>query len=231
MALRQDVGLSWLLVVSIPALLLGVGSRDHADGPAVPGDAEPHRRASTACCASRSPASAWSARSCASRTRRHASPTSTTTLTDTALRVGRLMALMFPIVMLVLNVSSVAVHLVRRRPHRRADRSQIGALIAFLTYLMQILMAVMMATFMLVLVPRAVGVRRPHRGGARHRVVGAAARAPRDRGLAAGRARAARRQLPLPGRGRAGARRHLVHVARRARPPRSSAAPAPARRR
>ena len=46
---------------------------------------------------------------------------------------------------------------------------QIGALIAFLSYLIQILMSVMMATFVAVLAPRAVGVRRPHRGGARHR--------------------------------------------------------------
>ena len=47
-------------------------------------------------------------------------------LTETSLRAGRLMAFMFPIVMLfVLNVSSVGGHLVRRRPHRRrrhADR-------------------------------------------------------------------------------------------------------------
>ncbi len=75
-------------------------------------------------------------------------------LFDVSLGVGRLMALMFPTVMLVLNFSSVAVlwfggHLV-------ADGSmQIGALTAFLSYLLQILMSVMMATFMLVMVPRA----------------------------------------------------------------------------
>jgi ATP-binding cassette, subfamily B, multidrug efflux pump len=71
-----------------------------------------------------------------------------------SLGVGRLMALMFPTVMLVLNFSSVAVlwfggHLV-------ADGSmQIGALTAFLSYLLQILMSVMMATFMFMMVPRA----------------------------------------------------------------------------
>jgi ATP-binding cassette subfamily B protein len=38
---------------------------------------------------------------------------------------------------------------------RRAPETQIGALTAFLSYLLQILMSIMMATFMLILVPRA----------------------------------------------------------------------------
>ncbi|KQV05224.1 ABC transporter ATP-binding protein [Leifsonia sp. Root112D2] len=75
-------------------------------------------------------------------------------VTDTALRAGRLFALMFPIVMLVLNVSSVAV--IWFGGFRVEDGSmQVGTLTAFLSYLMQILMAVMMATFMAVMVPRA----------------------------------------------------------------------------
>ena len=75
-------------------------------------------------------------------------------LTDTALVAGRLQAFFFPIVMLVLNGSSVAV--LWFGAHRIADgQMQIGALIAFLSYLAQIIMAVMMATFMVVLVPRA----------------------------------------------------------------------------
>jgi ATP-binding cassette subfamily B protein len=75
-------------------------------------------------------------------------------LTDTTLSVGRLMAVMFPYVMLVLNVSSVAV--LWFGGHRvDGAEMQVGALTAFLTYLMQILMSVMMATFMVVMVPRA----------------------------------------------------------------------------
>jgi ATP-binding cassette subfamily B multidrug efflux pump len=75
-------------------------------------------------------------------------------LFDVQLGVGRLMALMFPLVLLVVNVSSVAVlwfggHLID------SGSMQIGSLTAFLSYLVQILMAVMMATFMFVLVPRA----------------------------------------------------------------------------
>jgi ATP-binding cassette subfamily B multidrug efflux pump len=77
-----------------------------------------------------------------------------TELLDVSLGVGRLMSLMFPIVMLVVNVSSVAVlwfggHLID------SGEMQVGALTAFLSYLLQILMAIMMATFMFMMVPRA----------------------------------------------------------------------------
>jgi ATP-binding cassette, subfamily B, multidrug efflux pump len=77
-----------------------------------------------------------------------------TDLMDVSVRVGRLMALMFPTVMLIMNVSSVAV--MWAGGHRIASgEMQIGTLTAFLSYLMQILMAVMMATFMFVMLPRA----------------------------------------------------------------------------
>lgn len=75
-------------------------------------------------------------------------------LTEVSMATGRLMALMFPIVMTVVNVSSVAV--VWFGAHRiDSGGMQIGALTAFLAYLMQIVMAVMMATFMFMMVPRA----------------------------------------------------------------------------
>lgn len=75
-------------------------------------------------------------------------------LMQVSVGVGRLMAAMFPSVLLVVNLSSVAV--IWFGGHRIDDGGmQIGALTAFLTYLMQILMAVMMATFMFVMVPRA----------------------------------------------------------------------------
>jgi ATP-binding cassette subfamily B multidrug efflux pump len=75
-------------------------------------------------------------------------------LTDTAIRVGKLLALMFPLVMMVVNISSVAV--MWFGAHRiDSGGMQIGALTAFLSYLMQILMSVMMATFMFMMVPRA----------------------------------------------------------------------------
>ncbi|MBA3905688.1 MAG: ABC transporter ATP-binding protein, partial [Pseudonocardiales bacterium] len=77
-----------------------------------------------------------------------------TDVTDVAVAAGRLQALIFPIVMLVLNMSSVAV-LWFGAARIDAGQMQIGALTAFLAYLLQILMAVMMATFMAIMIPRA----------------------------------------------------------------------------
>jgi len=76
-------------------------------------------------------------------------------LFDTSVRVGKLMALMFPTVMLVMNASSVAVLWFGGQ---RIDSGQmkIGALTAFLMYIMYILMSVMIATMMFVMVPRAM---------------------------------------------------------------------------
>jgi ATP-binding cassette, subfamily B, multidrug efflux pump len=75
-------------------------------------------------------------------------------VTELGVRTGRLFALMFPTVLLILNVSSVAV--LWFGAYRVQDGSlKIGALTAFLTYLIQILMAVMMATFLAVIAPRA----------------------------------------------------------------------------
>ena len=75
-------------------------------------------------------------------------------LTATALKSGRLMALMFPTVMIVLNVSSVAV-LWFGAYQVDAGSMEIGTVMAFLQYLMQILMAVMMSMFMAMMIPRA----------------------------------------------------------------------------
>ncbi|MFD7403728.1 ABC transporter ATP-binding protein [Streptomyces sp. NPDC059866] len=75
-------------------------------------------------------------------------------LTEVSLGAGNLLALMFPIVMTVVNVSSIAV--VWFGAHRiDSGGMQIGDLTAYLAYLMQIVMSVMMATFMFMMVPRA----------------------------------------------------------------------------
>jgi ATP-binding cassette subfamily B protein len=77
-----------------------------------------------------------------------------TDLTRATLTVNRLFAFMFPSLMLIMNLSSAAIiwfggNLVD------SGQMPIGNLTAFLAYLMQILFAVMMATFMVVMVPRA----------------------------------------------------------------------------
>jgi ATP-binding cassette subfamily B multidrug efflux pump len=75
-------------------------------------------------------------------------------VTETALKSGRLMAFMFPTVIIVLNFSSIAVLWLGAY---RVDSGamQIGTVMAFLQYLMQILMAVMMSMFMAMMIPRA----------------------------------------------------------------------------
>ncbi|GAA1288539.1 ABC transporter ATP-binding protein [Saccharothrix xinjiangensis] len=153
MALREDFGLSWLLLVCVPALAVSIGLivvrmvpqfrlmqeridavnrvlREQLSGIRVVRAfvREPHETARF------------------SEVNR--------ALTDTALRVGRLQSLIFPVVMLILNASSVAV-LWFGAYRVDAGQMQVGALTAFLSYLMQILMSVMMATFISMMIPRA----------------------------------------------------------------------------
>ena len=75
-------------------------------------------------------------------------------LTDTSLRAGHLLAFMFPSIMLVLNVSTVATIWLGGS---RIDSGQleVGQMIAFIGYLAQILMSLMMASFMAMMIPRA----------------------------------------------------------------------------
>jgi ATP-binding cassette subfamily B multidrug efflux pump len=75
-------------------------------------------------------------------------------LTDAALRAGRWQAGMFPTVMLVANLATVGV--LWFGGHRvESGHMEVGALTAYISYLMQIVMSVMMATFMLMMVPRS----------------------------------------------------------------------------
>jgi ATP-binding cassette subfamily B protein len=153
MAMREDLGLSWLLAVCVPALFLAVAliiSR------MVPGFRLMQRRIDSVNRILREQVTGIRVVRAFVRepleTKRFAGANED--LTAVAVTTGRWMATMFPTVMLILNVSSVAVlwfggHLVDE------GTMQIGALTAFLAYLVQILMSVMMATFMLVMVPRA----------------------------------------------------------------------------
>ncbi|NMO01663.1 ABC transporter ATP-binding protein [Gordonia sp. TBRC 11910] len=75
-------------------------------------------------------------------------------LTSATLRVGRLMALMFPAVMLITNVTIVGIIWIGG--HQVSDGSvEIGALTAMMSYVMQIMMSVMMASFLAMMAPRA----------------------------------------------------------------------------
>ena len=69
-------------------------------------------------------------------------------------RVGRLFVLLFPLVMLVLDVTIVGV--IWFGGHQVGDGDvEVGTLIAFMSYLMQILMGIVMASFMTIMIPRA----------------------------------------------------------------------------
>lgn len=75
-------------------------------------------------------------------------------LTDVSLWAGRLQSMMFPMINLIINLASVAVLWIGAG--RVADGDiQLGSMVAYLTYLVQILMSVMLATFTMSLVPRA----------------------------------------------------------------------------
>ncbi|MEU0547467.1 ABC transporter ATP-binding protein [Micromonospora sp. NPDC005979] len=153
MALREDIGLSWLMLVSVPVLAVALSAIIRR---MVPGFRLMQTRIDTVNRVLREQITGIRVVRAFVRepyeTERFG--VANADLTATALRTGRLLALIFPVVMLVLNVSSVAVLWFGAQ---RVDSGaiQIGALTAFLAYLMQILMAVMMATFMLMMVPRA----------------------------------------------------------------------------
>jgi ATP-binding cassette subfamily B protein len=153
MAVRQDAQLSWLIAVAVPVLLVAVGL---ITGRMVPLFRKMQKRIDTVNRVLREQLTGIRVVRAFVRedieTARFGQANDD--VTDTALKAGRLMALAFPVVMLVLNVSSVAV--IWFGAFRIEDGSmQVGTLIAFLSYLMQILMSVMMATFMAVMIPRA----------------------------------------------------------------------------
>jgi ATP-binding cassette subfamily B protein len=75
-------------------------------------------------------------------------------LTAVALRGGRLMSSMFPVVNLLINLSSAAVIWIGADRISSGDL-EVGSMVAFLSYLVQILWSVVMATFMVSMIPRA----------------------------------------------------------------------------
>jgi ATP-binding cassette, subfamily B, multidrug efflux pump len=153
MALREDLGLGWLLAVVVPALFLCVGfvvSRMVPNFRLMQGRIDEVNRVLREQITGIRVVRAFVREP--HETRRFGRANDD--LTEVAVAAGRWMATMFPLVILVVNVSSVAV--IWFGGHRiDSGDMEVGALTAFLSYLMQILMSVMMATFMLMMVPRA----------------------------------------------------------------------------
>ena len=153
MALRQDVGLSWLLMVSLPVLLISVllvVSR------MVPQFRRMQERIDEINRVLREQITGIRVVRAFVRepyeTERFQKVNGE--LTVVSLAAGRLMALIFPIVVLVINGSSVG--LIWFGGNRIASgQMTIGSLIAFLTYFTLILTAVMMSMFVAIMAPRA----------------------------------------------------------------------------
>jgi len=153
MALRTDIGLSWLVAVAMPVLALSVFLVIRKMGPLF---RLMQTRIDTVNRVLREQITGIRVVRAFVRepyeTARFAR--ANTELTDTTTSVGRYVASIFPMVMFILNASSVAVLWFGGQRIDAGDM-QIGALTAFLTYLVQILMSVMMATFLLIIAPRA----------------------------------------------------------------------------
>ena len=153
MALREDIGLSWLVAVAVPALAVAIGL--------IIRRMIPHFRAMQEAVDSVNRIlreQITGVRVVRAFVREDVEGerfgVANTTYTGTALAVGRLMALAFPVVMVIFNASTVAVLWFGAI---RIDNGEmeIGSLTAFMAYLIQILMSVMMATFMSMMIPRA----------------------------------------------------------------------------
>ena len=153
MALQQDVQLSWIMVVAIPVLLITLGLIIRR---MIPLFRLMQARIDTVNRVLREQLTGIRVVRAFVREGRETErfAKANADVTATAVSAGRLFALVFPVVMLVMNVTSIAV--LWFGSFRVEDGSmQIGALTAFLAYLIQILMAVMMATFMAIMIPRA----------------------------------------------------------------------------
>lgn len=153
MAVRQDAGLSWLMAVAIPVLLLAVSLIVVRMVPAFTQMQARIDRLNQILREQLTGIRVIRAFVRESEERQRFGGASEGVM-QTALRAGNLMALMFPVVMLVMNLSSAAV-IWFGADQVQNHGVQIGTLFAFLNYLMQILMGVMMATFMFVMIPRA----------------------------------------------------------------------------
>jgi len=153
MAVREDVGLSWLVAVAVPLLAVTIG---FIASRMVPQFRKMQKNIDGVNRVLREQISGIRVVRAFVREPHEVERfgEANQKLTDTAIRAGRLMALIFPTVMLILNLSSVAV-LWFGASRIENGTMEVGALTAFLSYLIQILFSVMMATFMFVMVPRA----------------------------------------------------------------------------
>jgi len=153
MAVHQDAGLSWLLLVSVPALAL---ANYWIVSHLLPISRRMQRLIDSINRVMREQLTGIRVIRAFAREpfERRRFAEANRALSQTALEAGRWQALLLPVTTLVINLSSVAL-IWFGGLRLDAGRMQVGSLIAFLSYFMQILMAVLRATFVLMMVPRA----------------------------------------------------------------------------
>jgi ATP-binding cassette subfamily B multidrug efflux pump len=153
MAIHQDAGLSWLLLVSVPILAV---ANYWIVSHLLPIFRRMQRLIDNINRVMREQLAGIRVIRAFAREpfERNRFATANQAVADTALDAGRWQALMLPVTTLVINVSSVAL-IWFGGLRIDAGQMQVGSLIAFLSYFMQILMAVLLATFILVIIPRA----------------------------------------------------------------------------
>ena len=153
MAAREDVGLSWLVLAVVPVLGLAIGLIVRR---MVPSFRLMQERIDEVNRLLREQITGVRVVRAFVRERHETErfADANAQLTEVAVRAGRWQAAMFPTVMIVANVATVGV--LWFGGHRVEDgHMEVGALTAYISYLMQIVMSVMMAMFMLMMVPRA----------------------------------------------------------------------------
>jgi ATP-binding cassette subfamily B multidrug efflux pump len=152
-AIREDLGLSWLIVVTVPVLAIAMSiiiTRMVPSFRVMQSRIDEVNRLLREQISGVRVVRAFVREPVETRRFKEANGD----LTAVATRAGRWQAAMFPTVMLVANVASVGV--LWFGGHRVASgEMQIGALTAYLAYLMQIVMSVMMGTFMMMMIPRS----------------------------------------------------------------------------
>ncbi|AQP52558.1 multidrug ABC transporter ATP-binding protein [Tessaracoccus flavescens] len=153
MALREDVGLSWIILVAVIVLGAGIGVLVTKMGPlfqAMQTKIDTLNRVLREQITGIRVVRAFVREPHESRRFERANAD----LVDTTTTVGRLMAFLFPFVTFIMNISTVGVMWFGAHRIDTGDL-QVGQLTAFISYLMQILISVMMTTMLLMLAPRA----------------------------------------------------------------------------
>ncbi|WP_349897622.1 ABC transporter ATP-binding protein [Parafrigoribacterium soli] len=153
MALRQDVGLSWLIAVAVPALLLMAVL---IIGRMVPLFRRMQQKLDTINRIMREQLTGIRVVRAFVREDIEAKrfEGANRDIMVIGRKVGELFVLLFPLAMLVLNVTVVGVIWFGGIRVDNGD-IEVGTLFAFMAYIMQILMGVLMASFMTMMIPRA----------------------------------------------------------------------------